>query len=442
MPFVEAALEPFLGRSQGGLVALLFAAFFLPLSAGCASAGLGDRPPLLTNPPRHAAWADAPTSEEPSKYEGIFRLPLSEDWSWELPDTGHWTLNRLELGGATIAGDTVLVGSSRSPGLEILDRTTGRSLQSVAMPGPVQAHPIQVGDDWIVADTFGNVQRFDASWTPVWETPYGAGAAIYRAPILVGDLLVFSTGADTVLGVHVETGVSEWSFTREVARGSLELAILGSPSAVVAGDHVVVGFSDGSISGLDPKIGVERWREQVGGGKFPDVQAEALVVGDLLVAGAFGGPLVALDIATRTRRWENPTAGATSAMTLAGGMIYTTDVQGRLVCIDATNGQEVWKWEYKDAQLGTPVRAGGSILVGDVGGTVHAVDRFEGTLQWSYQPTDGTRLAGVAAAVTIDGRQVLFTTSGGSIRSLIAAELSGGAQPEQPSQRPDRSLGW
>jgi len=310
------------------------------------------------------------------------------------------------------------------------------------MPGPVQAAPIQVDNDWVVADTFGNVQRFDSDWIPVWETPYGAGAAIYRSPIRVDDLLVLSTGADTVIGIDVETGQWDWGFTREVARGSLELAILGSPSAVLAGNQVVVGFSDGSISGLDPSRGVEVWRDQVGGGKFPDVQAEALVVGDLLISGAFGGPLVAFDIETRARRWENQEAGATSAMIEAGGFIYTTNVQGKLLCIETSTGREVWQWEHKEAQFGAPVRAGGSILVGDVGGTLHAIDRFDGSLQWTYRPQDGTRLGGVTAAATIDGRQVLFTTAGGSLRSLIAERLSGGPQPEEPGQRPDRVLGW
>jgi outer membrane protein assembly factor BamB len=400
----------------------------------------------LTHPPRSESWAgtvaDPAASSSAAKYRGVFRLPLAEDWSWDLPDTGHWVPSRLELGSATIDGQKVLIGSSRSPGLYVLERSSGRLLRTVDMAGPVQASPLLVDGDWVVADTFGNVQRFDADFVPVWDEAYGAEAAIYRAAIRVGDMLVISTGADTVVGLDFDTGIWKWSFTRDIARGSLELAILGSPSAVLAGEDLVVGFSDGSISGLNPASGVERWREQIGGGKFPDIQAEALVIDDLIVSGAFGGPLVGLDAATRARRWENSEAGATSAMVHAGGFIYTTDLQGRLLCIDAADGREVWKWDYKEAQFGAPVRAGGSILVGDVGGTIHAIDRFDGSAQWTYRPMDGTRLAGVTAALAIEGRQVLFTTAGGTLRSLIAEELWGGGQQEEPAHRPDRSLGW
>jgi len=351
-------------------------------------------------------------------------------------------LSRLELGTAAIDGDRLLVGSSRSPGLYVLERSSGRVLKRVDLPGPVQATPVQLDGDWVIADTFGNVQRFDADFAPVWTASYGSGAAIYRAPIKVGDQLILSTGSDTVIGIDFATGLWQWSFTREIARGSLELAILGSPAAVLAGSEVVVGFSDGSLAGLDPVSGVERWREQIGDGKFPDVQAEVLIVGDLIISGAFGGPLVALDMQTRERRWVNSEAGATSAMVEAGGYIYTTDLQGRLLCIDVADGREVWKWDYKEAQFGAPVRVSGTILVGDVGGTLHALDRFEGKLQWTYRPMDGTRLAGVTAAVAVDGRQVLFTTAGGSLRSVIAEKAWGGNQEEEPAHRADRNLGW
>lgn len=428
-----------------GLVAV---GLLLGPQVSCVSTGgVADREPQLTHPPRHAAWAGGPSvlpdeAIAPGKYDGSFRLPLSDDWVWDLPDTGHWVLSRLELGTAAIDTDRVLIGSSRSPGLFVLDRSTGRMLEWIDLAGPVQAKPVQFEGDWLVADTFGNVQRLDADLSPVWSTPYGAGAAIYRAPVKIGDQLILSTGADTVIGIDFATGTWQWSFSREIARGALDLAILGSPAAVQSGEDVVVGFSDGSVIALSPTTGVERWREQIGNGKFPDIQAEALVVGDLIITGAFGGPLVALDAKTRERRWENTEAGATSVMTEAGGMIYTTDLQGRLLCLDTATGTEVWKWEYKEAQLGAPVRVGGVILVGDVGGTLHGLDRFDGSLQWSYQPMDDTRLAGVTAPVSVSGRQVLFTTAGGSLRSLIAEELWAGQQSEEPAHRSDRSLGW
>ena len=162
----------------------------------------------------------------------------------------------------------------------------------------------------------------------------------------------------------------------------------------------------------------------------------------MLVLAGFGGPIVALDAETKKQRWMNAEAGATSAMILGGDFIYTTDVQGRLICLEVQTGRQVWSWQYKEAQFGAPVRAGGSILVGDVGGTLHAVDRFEGTPQWRYTPADGTRISGIAAQPLVVGRQVLFTTAGGTIRSLIAERGVGQDDTEEPPNRRDRSVGW
>jgi hypothetical protein len=36
----------------------------------------------------------------------------------------------------------------------------------------------------------------------------------------------------------------------------------------------------------------------------------------------------------------------------------------------------------------------------------------------------------------------LFTTAGGSLRSVIAEKLWGGNQQEEPAHRADRNLGW
>ena len=73
------------------------------------------------------------------KYEGALITPLAEDWSWAMPDTGHWVLSRMELGTPVVDGNRILIGSSRSPGLFILERETGRVLRVLETSGPVQA---------------------------------------------------------------------------------------------------------------------------------------------------------------------------------------------------------------------------------------------------------------------------------------------------------------
>lgn len=408
------------------------------------------REPRLTNPPRLVQWQgwdaaaeDADLTPVERKYGGSFRLPLAEDWSWELPDEGAWAVSRLELATPAIHGDRVLAGSSRSPGLFVLDRASGRVVAKVETQGPVQAQPVRLEAGWLVADSFGEIVRLDDELDPVWVEPYQAGGAVYRSPVLYEDTLLVSTGADSVVAVGLDDGQWRWGYSRDVPRGSQELAILGAPAPVVVGDEVVIGFSDGWVVGLQQGTGRQLWQARVGEGKFPDIQAEVIDYhGELLIAAAFGGPVLALDPESHQIRWTSAESAATSSMTLAGGYLYTSDTQGRVRCLDPDSGEVVWTYDQPEAQFSTPVRVGGSILVGDVTGTLHALDRFEGAEQWKFQPMDGTRLAGVAAAPSVQGRQVLFPTAGGRLWSLVAERGAGVDDSEEPASRPDRVLGW
>ncbi|MCP4867500.1 MAG: PQQ-binding-like beta-propeller repeat protein [Proteobacteria bacterium] len=415
--------------------------------AGCANQEASLKEPRLTNPPRKVSWQgweDSSDGLTPTqiKYDGAFRLPLSEDWTWDIPDEGTWAVSRLELASATIAGDRVFAGSSREAGLFVLDRNSGALTTVITTEGPVQAPPTALEDGWLVVDSFGLMLRLDAELNPVWKEPFRVGGAVYRNPVLAGDVALVTTASDSVVAVGLDDGLWKWAYTREVPRGATELAILGAPAPLYVGSEVIAGFSDGAVVGLEANSGRELWAAKVGEGKFPDVQAEVLAYGDLYIASAFGGPVVGLDSRTHGVRWIAEEAAATSTMIIAGGYLYTSDTQGRVRCLDADTGEAVWTFEIDNAQFGPPTRAGGSILVGDVVGTLYAIDRFEGTEQWRFRPTDGSRLMGVAAAPAVDGRQIVFPSAGGTLWSLVANSSSIQDDSEEPAVRPDRVLGW
>ncbi len=404
-----------------------------------------------------------------ARYNGVFRLPLNLDWTWDLPDEGRWAVSRLELGAPAASANFVLAGSSRRPGLFVLDRLDGRLVRRIDTEGPVQARPVPLvlqtetevqvplaGTDhmvtrtqitveqqgWLIADTFGTLLRLDVDLEPVWEAPYRAGSGIYRAPVVDGDQILLATTRDQIQSVSLADGVWRWTYKREVARTSMELAILGAPAPVVDGEEVIAGFSDGAVAGLDRSSGRARWEVRVGDGQFPDIEAEVIVHQSVIIAAAFGGPVLGLDRTTRRVLWTVQDAGAVSTMEIADGAIYTSDSKGRVHSIDAMTGEVAWTWEVPNKIFGPPRRAGGSILVGDVDGTLYALDRFEGTRQWRFVPPDGTRLAGVATAASVYGRQILFPSAGGQLFSLIAESGTMSDRSEAPAHRTDRQAGW
>jgi outer membrane protein assembly factor BamB len=126
----------------------------------------------------------------------------------------------------------------------------------------------------------------------------------------------------------------------------------------------------------------------------------------------------------------------------ASGSVVTSDSKGRVRSVVAETGAVEWTFERKGRLFGPPRRAGGSILVADVDGTLYAVDRYEGSLQWIYRPSNGGRLAGIASAITVVGRQVLFPTSGGLLVSLDSESGVVTDRSEESGWRADRPLGW
>ncbi|MBJ94314.1 MAG: hypothetical protein CMP23_07510 [Rickettsiales bacterium] len=421
------------------------------LWSACASVA-GPREPLLTNPVRYASWLGSDESARQDHvdadgfhgklYEDAFRLPLSEDWTWPLPDPGLWAISRLELNTPALAGNRVLVGHSRAAGLSVLDRFSGRFLSELPTSGPVQAPAVALADGgWLVADVYGQLQRLDEALQPVWAEPYEAGAAIYRRPVVDEDQVLVSTADDQVIAVSLEDGSYRWSHRRAVARAEQELAILGSPAPVVHEGLVFAGFSDGYVVAMKRDNGAELWAVAVGTGPFPDIQAEPVVYGGSLVAAGFGGPTLAIDLETQAIRWRVE-SGATASMVLSDSTIYASSSRGALIAIDPERGEQLWSWEPKDRQLGEPLRVGSSLLVGDTQGTLYAIDRYEGVERWRYRPSDGTRLSGVAAAPLVAGGQVLFVSAGGTLHSLVGAKPASWDLSEEPARRADKVFGW
>ncbi len=365
---------------------------------------------------------------------------MAEDWATELPDDGRWALSRLELGTPAIHGGLVLGGSSRKTGLHLWDRASGRLLRVIPTEGPVQCPPVAVEGGWLVADALGGVLRLDAAWKSVWKAQ--VGGAVSRPPLVTADLVIVSTSADTIVALGLHDGVVKWTHRRPITRSSTDLAILGSPTPVLAGDRVLAGFSDGALEALTLDGGVALWSSQVGDGKFPDLQAEPLVIDDLVVVASYGGGTRGLDLATQEVRWRDPELGAVGPMALDALGVVTSDASGRLIAFDPATGTRTWTWERPDAQFGPPAIAGSTVFVGDVSGTLYGVDRYDGTLRWTWQPPDGTRIAGIAAQPLVVDRQLIVPTAGGRLVSLIGAASTGDDHRESPSSRPDRPLGW
>ena len=104
----------------------------------------------------------------------------------------------------------------------------------------------------------------------------------------------------------------------------------------------------------------------------------------------------------------------------AGGS-YTTDpitlASGLTSAFDATNGARLWTRESPTPMLAalTPT-AGGVVFTGDLNGRFLALDAQSGATLYEFNT--GGAVAGAASTYLIDGKQYVAITSGNASRSV------------------------
>lgn len=158
-----------------------------------------------------------------------------------------------------------------------------------------------------------------------------------------------------------------------------------------------------------------------------------IVVGDrLYITGDLGGELVihALDLqghvqwqATNGKAWEGSYPGARASCAYSEGRLYHMNAHGRVVCLDANTGEEIWAldvlrqfgahnitWAMSECLL-----VDGPRLIVTPGGKVAlmaALDKRTGRTLWTTEPIPGD-LASYASPILFryGGRRVLANCS-------------------------------
>ena len=390
---------------------------------------------------------------EDSLYHGPLRVPIVEEWAHPLPDQGIWAISRLEQGIPLIADDRIYLGGSRSNGLMVLDRSTGRLLQEIPTQNPVQCQPIAVDDGLILADTGGYIYHVTWAGDTLWS--FHAGGPIYASPTISGGRVLAVTTTDSVVTVDLETGTWLWSYRSEEREVRQELSVLGSSRAVVRDGLVYAGMSDGHLICLAESNGTLKWELPIAEGRFMDVDATPRFTEDgIILVGSYSGPVVAVDPLRHAVVWRFE-SGVVGDITLMHGRMFFGDESGTLHSLDAETGEELWKWNpikppkpvapglgatviQRTGLLNTSVASGRVLLVSDNQATLFAIDAFSGKMMWRNEPREF--YLGASMPVVLDGRQVLFVTADGMLRSFVAPPGVADTLDDEPSRRQSRHL--
>lgn len=295
--------------------------------------------------------------------------------------------------------------------------TAGATLWSVDLTPPTDragdasGGGIAFGDGKVfVSSGFGLLTALDpANGAVVWQqdlTATGTGT-----PTVAGDLVYLMAGDDTAWAVETDTGRVRWqlSATPDVAN------VLGAPAPAVGDKFVIFAFGDGDVQAAFKRGGLRMWSTQVSGqrklralSKIGDITGDPVLSGDRVYVGTSAGRLVALNAGNGEREWTAK-EGAVGPVWPVGGSVFAVTDLNELVRLDATTGERIWgvdlpgftsnKPRRQAAIYGhsAPVLAGGRIVVASGDGQLRFFDPANGNLVQSVEVPGGATTAPVVA---------------------------------------------
>lgn len=168
-----------------------------------------------------------------------------------------------------------------------------------------------------------------------------------------------SSGPGSVSAFDLETEKMLWAQGTDTALVSLAV----DPDSVYVttrGSAIALHRDDGSV----------KWeRDSIARGfRTPAINSELVYIGDR-------SKLVAHEKASGNTVWETELNGGGLRPSIGGETVYVTtngagDVPNKLVAVDATTGEVLFKTEFADRLISTPVIANNGIFIGVEGGTV------------------------------------------------------------------------
>lgn len=262
-----------------------------------------------------------------------------------------------------------------------IEPDSGRVVWQVPTGSPVSAG---VGTDgYLVAlgTPRGEVLAYDAEGKPRWR---GQVSSDVRSPPLVGRGLVIVRSTDhRVNAFEAETGRRRWTFARATPPLTLR-----APSAMeFAGDNVLVPLPGGRVVALALSNGAARWEAAIAEPRgtteverLTDVMGTLAVGGRDLCAAAFQGRLTCVDNSNGNLRWARDVpAGA--GVTMDEQRVYGVDGGDTVVALARPSGASMWRNALlAHRQLTSPAVLPSAVVVGDFQGYLHFLRPDSGEL--------------------------------------------------------------
>lgn len=228
------------------------------------------------------------------------------------------------------------------------------------------------------------------SGSVVWnrQLPNKSKDSVFTAsPLIEEGLLILSNDGGpegtSVIALDARTGEDRW---KEVS----DPPTMGSPVVIeAAGRRQLMVWTTHAVQALNPKTGALLWLVRHPGGLTYPVATPVWEGANVLI----GGLLLELDASNPGAKVLWPEAGPpprdalseTSLPVLQSSHVYTANLKGELVCLDARDGKVVWRTNSI-----TKTSSGAAIQITPVG-TRHLLLNDRGELIWAQLDPTGYR---------------------------------------------------
>jgi outer membrane protein assembly factor BamB len=243
-------------------------------------------------------------------------------------------------------------------------------------------------------------------------------SVMLAAPLIQDGIIVVRTGDGKVVGLKKEQGEQLWVYDRGVP----VLTLRGNSSPIIGGRELVfTGFDSGKIAAVGIKHGRLLWEASaaVARGRsdlerLVDIDAGMILIGRVLYAVTYQGRIVAIDALEGEVLWAKEMSSY-AGIAVDERQVYVTDAESNLWAVDRVSGDLLWKQDkLAHRKLTAPASVGDHVMVGDFEGYIHVLSRLDGELI-GRKKLDGD---GYLVKPVVEGDRIFVYGNGGELSAF------------------------
>lgn len=214
---------------------------------------------------------------------------------------------------------------------------------------------------------------------------------IRATPVIDGEQVFVRTSDGKLSGISLLDGRVQWTVSRRVPA----LSLTGNSRPLVSGDLVYSGFDDGKIVAFNRIDGTTVWEVTVSlpSGRteierMVDLDGQFILRDGVIYISSYQGRLLAIQALDGNVLWSRKFSSYQS-IEIDDEALFLSSDNSHLWSIDRRTGSAFWMQDVLHARkITAPVLIGNNLVVADLEGYVHWFNKSDGALAGRIRPTN------------------------------------------------------